>query len=107
MKPKKENIIPIWGLIYKNKGTKGFVSEFGTIQCNGSKINIIDGEIIQVKKSFFKTWKRTLKSFDNMLSNIEENLDNKNIIEKKTVNLLCFSKESAERINAINKNLNK
>ena len=90
VKPEKENIIPTWGLIYKNNRTKGFVNEYGRMQHNGSKIDIIEGEIRQVKKPFYKTWKQTLKNFDNMLANIEENLDNRDIVEKKTVNLLCF-----------------
>ena len=107
IKPKKENIIPTWGLIYKNKGTKGFVNEFGTLQHNGSRIDIIEGDIRQVKKPFYKTWKQTLRNFDNMLANIEENLDNKNIIEKNTVNFLCFPKDLADKIDGINRNMGK
>ena len=107
VKPEKENIIPTWGLIYKNKETKGFVNEFGTIKRNSSKINIVDGEIKQVKKPFYKTWKQTLRNFDNMLANIEENLDNKNIVEKRTVKFLCFPKDLADRIDAISRNIDK
>ena len=107
VKPEKENIVPAWGLIYKNNGTKGFVSEFGTVERNGSKIDIVDGEVKQVKKPFYRTWKQTLRNFDNMLANIEENLDNKDIIEKKTVSFVCFPKDLADRIDAINRNIHK
>ena len=105
VKPEKENIIQTWGMIYKNKGTKGFVNELGTIQRNRAKIDIVKGEIRQVKKPFYKTWKQTLRSFDDMLAQIEENLDNKDIIEKRTVNLLCFPKDFADKIDAISKKL--
>ena len=52
--PEKEHIMPTWGLVYKNNGTRGLVTQFGTIERNGAKIDIVDGEVRQVKKPFFQ-----------------------------------------------------
>ncbi len=49
--PEKEHIVPTWGLSYKNNGVRGFVNQFGSIERNGAKIDIVDGEIKQIKKT--------------------------------------------------------
>ena len=105
--PEKEHIMPTWGLVYKNNGTRGLVTQFGTIERNGAKIDIVDGELRQVKKPFFSTWKRTLKNISNMLEKVDENLDNDKVVKKNIVNLLCFPKDFSERISKINKNITK
>ena len=50
--PEKEHIMPTWGLVYKNNGTRGLVTQFGTIERNGAKIDIVDGEIRRLKNRF-------------------------------------------------------
>lgn len=101
--PEREHYVPTWGLVYKNNGTRGFVNQLGTIERNGAKIDIVDGEVRQVKKPFFSTWKRTLKNISNMLKKVDENLDNDKVVTKNIVNVLCFPKDFAERISKINK----
>lgn len=101
--PEKENIMPTWGLVYKNNGTRGLVTQFGTVERNGSKIDIVEGEVRQVKKPFYLTWKRTLKNIDNMLGKVEENLENEKVVKKNIVNILCFPKSFAEKIDEINR----
>lgn len=85
--PEQEHIMPTWGLVYQKNGTRGLVTQFGTIERNGTKIDIIDGKIRQVEKPFYMTWKRTLKNIDKMLGNVEKNLDNEKVVKK---NILCF-----------------
>ena len=101
--PEKENIMPTWGLVYKNKGTRGFVNELGTVESNGTKIDIREGEIKQVKKPFYMTWNRALKKVDKMMQNMEENLDNEKVVTKRIVNILCFPKEFVEKLQEYNK----
>lgn len=101
--PEKEHIVPTWGLVYKNNGTRGLVTQFGTIERNGAKIDIVDGEVRQVKKPFFSTWKRTLKNISTMLGKVDENLENEKVVTKNIVNIFCFPKDLAERISKINK----
>ena len=103
--PEQEHIMRTWGLVYQKNGTRGLVTQFGTIERNGTKIDIIDGKIRQVKKPFYMTWKRTLKNIDKMLGNVEENLDNEKVVKKNIVSFLCFPKDFAKRVDDINRKL--
>lgn len=105
--PEKEYILPTWGLVYKNNGTRGLVTQFGVIERNGAKIDIVDGEVRQVKKPFYTTWKRTLKNISKMLKKVDANLENEKVVKKNIVNQLCFPNDFSERIERINKNLAK
>ena len=101
--PEKEHVVSTWGLVYKNKCTRGFVNELGTIERNGTKIDIKEGEIKQVKKPFYVTWKYALKGINNMLGKMEENLDNEKMVTKKVVNILCFPASLVEKLSGISK----
>lgn len=96
--PTEEHIRPVWGLNYRKRGTQGFVSEFGLVERNGTEIDIVEGEVRQIKKPFWMTWKRALKKINKMMGNMEENLDNEKVVKKNTVNILCFPKDFAKRL---------
>ena len=101
--PVKPNIYPVWGLNYKQGRTKGFVNEFGTVERSGAKIDIIDGNVQTIKKPFFSTWKKTLNNINKMLEDTINNIDNKNVVTKRIVNILCFPKEFVDKLSKINK----
>ena len=50
--PKEEHIMPTWGLVYRNNGTRGLVTQFGTIERNGSKIDIVEGKCNRLRNRF-------------------------------------------------------
>ena len=102
VKSTEPNVVSTWGLVYKNKRGSGFVNQLGTIERGSSAIRIIDGKEIQLqKKPTFSTWKKTLVNINNMLQNVMENLDNKDVVTKKVVDVLCFP------VGAIEKYLNR
>ena len=106
VKPEKENIVPIWGLVYKNNGTSGFVNQIGVIERNRSSIRIVNGNELQLqKKPFYLTWKRTLKNINSMLKNTIENINNSDVVTKRVVNVFCFPKNFVERLAKIGKTL--
>ena len=98
VKPDKKSEIPVWGLNYKKQGVSGFVGEFGNIRRNCASIRISENNIQLVKKPFFSTWKRTLKKINNMLADVKSNINNKNIVNKKVVTLLCFPKDTLSKL---------
>ena len=98
VKPDKKSEIPVWGLNYKKQGVSGFVGEFGNIRRNRASIRISENNIQLVKKPFFSTWKRTLKKINNMLADVKSNINNKNIVNKKVVTLLCFPKDTLSKL---------
>lgn len=88
-----------WGLNYRNNMTKGFVGETGCIKRNNAEIKISNnGDLNLIKKPFLSTWKHTLKNINKMLEDITVNYNNKDVVNKKVVKILCFSKEASERL---------
>ena len=100
VKPEKENIVPTWGLVYKHNGTSGFVvNQIGVIERNRASIRIVNENELQLqKKPFYLTWKRTLKNINSMLKKTTENINNSEIVTKRVVNILCFPKDTVERL---------
>ena len=99
VKPEKQNIISTWGIVYREKGASGFVNQLGVIERGSSAIRITgENEILLQKKPFYITWKRALKNVNTMLQNTIANIDNKNVVSKRVVNILCFPKEALERL---------
>ena len=104
VKPEKENIVPTWGLSYRKNRTSGFVNQIGVIERGRSTICITDGGKIQLqKKPFFMTWKMVLKNMNTMLQNTIESINNKDVVTKNIVNLLCFSEDAAKRLSKLAK----
>ncbi|MCQ2743719.1 MAG: hypothetical protein MJ230_02845 [bacterium] len=99
VKPEKENIVPTWGLVYKHNGTSGFVNQIGVIERNRASIRIVNENELQLqKKPFYLTWKRTLKNINSMLKKTIENINNSEIVTKRVTNILCFPKDTVERL---------
>ena len=99
---------PTWGLNYRTNTTKGFVAETGYITRNSAQIQIDNnGNVNLIKKPFFASWKRTLKNISNMLEDITTNYNDKDIVKKRVVRILCFSKKDAERLAKIASNIRK
>ncbi len=92
------NKFPAWGISYKDKGVSGFVNQIGVVERNGAKIRINGDEVELKHKAFFSTWKRTLNNINKMLQSTIENIENQDVVKKKIVNILCFSKEAAEKL---------
>ena len=90
VKPKEENLIPVWGLSYRRNRTSGFVRQIGLIKTGCSSVSITGNEIRLAKKPFYMTWNRVLKNINTMLQNIIDNIDNKDIVTKKIVNIVRF-----------------
>ena len=104
--PEKENIVPIWGLIYKKANVSGFVNQIGVIERNHTAIRIVNEDQLQLqKKPFYLTWKRTLKNINSMLKNTIENINNKEVVTKNIVNVFCFPESFTKKLAEINKNL--
>jgi len=130
---KKDNVVYLWGL-KSNLGCKtGYISELGNISIETNKKNytgnffkdvtidiyngiakqfdaeiiIKDNKIQKRKKPLFDFWFLTLNKINNMLQYTTENLNNKNVVEKKQVGLFCASLKTAERIQKINSMLAK
>ena len=99
----RPHVYPVWELQYKRGFTTGCIHQFGEVERNSSKINIIDGEVQQVKKSSFSTWKRTLKNINTMLEDTIKNIRNKNVVTKKILNITCFPEELVERFSKMTK----
>lgn len=90
--------------MYKRNGVSGFVNQIGVIERNHSSVRIVNGNELQLqKKPFFMTCKSVLKNINTMLQSIIENIDNKDIVTKKVVNILCFPKEVAKRLSKLAK----
>ena len=105
---KQGNIVSVWGLNYKqNNKPEGFVNELGLIQRKSAKIELRDDEIKKIKKPFFSTWKKTLENINTMLEQIIVDFDNPNAVSKTYVNIVCFPKELAERLEKINRKIHK
>ena len=67
-----------------------------------SEIQILNGEIKKIKKPLFSTWDETFEKFNAMLKNTTDNINNKNLIEKSQLQVLCFTKEASKQIQEIN-----
>ena len=94
-----EHYLPTWGILYKNGNTSGFVNQIGMLERNRTSIRISqDNGIELTKKPFYITWKRALNNINQMLEGIIKNIDNKDIVTKRVVNILCFTKEEVERL---------
>lgn len=105
VKSTEPNVVSTWGLVYKNKRVSGFVNQLGTIERGSSAIRIIDGKEIQLQKKLtFSTWKKTLVDINNMLQGVMANLDNKDVVTKKVVDVLCFPKNAVEKLSKLAKN---
>ncbi len=63
------------------------------------------GEIIEHKKPFFKSWKKTLKQAGELLSKAKSNFDNASIIVKKVINISGFTNYGAKKLSDISKNI--
>ena len=71
----------------------------GLIESKNSSIRVINGEKIQLqKKALFSTWKRTLNNINKMVQNAISNFDNKNIVEKRVLNVFCFPETAIEKL---------
>lgn len=93
----KPNVVPLWSLKYENDKIRGFVSQDGTIECNGSQIQILGDTIKKIKKPFFSTWKGALQDIDKMLENLKENYET-SFVKKRVVNMVTFSKEQISQL---------
>lgn len=128
---KKNGIAYIWGLNYNMSNKTGHISELGNIRLETKKkpqtgrffkdiaidlynsiakhfdaeIQITNGKIKNIKKPLFTNWTNTLGKIDNMLKSTQENLHNADVVEKKQISMLCFSKEASQRIQEINAKL--
>ena len=98
----KENVIHTWGIVYKHNRTSGYVNQMGDIKRNRSSIRIINKDELQLqKKPFYVSWERTLKNINLMLQNTIQNINNREIVTKKVVNIFGFSKETVERLSKL------
>ena len=98
----QEHLLPTWGIVYKHNNTHGFINQIGTIQRNRSSIQIVDGKEIKLqKKPFYLTWKRTLKKMNSMLENTIQNINNREIVDKRILNIMVFPQEFIERLRKI------
>ncbi len=94
-----QNVITTWGLNYKKNDKQiGFVSELGFVQRKKAKIEIKNDEISMLKKPFFSTWNRTLKNINKMLEDIIANVNNRDVVSKKYVKILCFPKDFWDKL---------
>ena len=94
-----QNVITTWGLNYKKNDKQiGFVSELGFVQRKKAKIEIKNDEISMLKKPFFSTWNRTLKNINKMLEDIIANVNNRDVVSKKYVKILCFPKDFLDKL---------
>lgn len=93
--PQKDNqSFPLWGLNYKKGRVSGFVGQTGDVSRNSAVIKIKDDEIEMIKKPFLSTWKSTLNNINKMLEDTKANFENKKVVSKRVVSLLCFPKGS-------------
>ena len=98
----QEHLLPTWGIVYKHNNTRGFINQVGTIERNRSSIQIVDGKEIKLqKKPFYLTWKRTLKKMNSMLENTIQNINNREIVDKRILNIIVFPQEFIERLRKI------
>ena len=99
IQPKEENVIPVWGIVYKGNWTSGFVNQTGKIERNNSSIQILNGNEIQLqKKPFFSTWKRTLTNINKMLQNTIAQINNNDIVTKNVLNIHCVPKTTLNKM---------
>ena len=68
-----------------------------------TEVQINHTQVQKIKKPLFMSWSKAFDRVNDMLKNTMENIDNKNIVEKRQIGLSCFSKTAANRINEINK----
>lgn len=131
---KKTGTAYLWSLKNKvNNEKTGFVSQLGIISIETNKkektgslfkdfaikiynniaknfdseIQILDGDIKKIKKPLFSTWAETLDGFNAMLKNTTDNINNKNLIKRNQLALLCFTKETSKRLQEINTKINR
>lgn len=91
----EKNVVPLWGLTYKKNFVSGSISNAGIIERNNAVIQIVNGNEIQLKKRpLLFTWKRTLKNINRMLQNSIVNIENKDVVTKRVVDLFCFPQET-------------
>lgn len=99
-----KNVVSAWGVNYKQKNTRGFINQMGLIERNRSSIQIVNGNELKLnKKPFYMTWKRALKNINNMLQDGIANFNNKEVVHKRVVSLVCFTKEAANKLSKIAK----
>ena len=104
VKATKKNVIPTWGITYKNGCTFGFVNQSGLIERNNSAIRIVNQEEIQLqRKSFLSTWKRTLKNINKMLQKTISDFNNEKVVKKRVLNIHCFSEEMINKLSKYSK----
>lgn len=97
-----KNTYPAWGLNYHRNKINGYISETGHIRRNNAEIQIdTKGNLKLIKKPFLSTWRQTLKNISQMLEDITANYNNKEIVNKKVLNIFCFSPEEAEKLTKI------
>ena len=97
-KTSQKNVVPIWGITYTKNHTSGFVGQLGLIERGGSSIRIVNGDVVQLHKPFFSTWKGTLKKINKMLQNTIANLENKDVVTKNVLNIFCFSENAVKKL---------
>lgn len=73
-----------------------------------TKVKINDnGTLLAIKKPLFATWEKTLGKVNNIIESTTKNLDNKKVVEKNSISVLCFPKAAVENLQKINTNLAK
>ena len=87
---KDNQSFPLWGLNYKKGRVSGFVGQYGDISRNSAEIKIKNDGIEMIKKPFLSTWKGTLNNINKMLEDTKANFENKDVVLKRVVSLLCF-----------------
>lgn len=94
----KGNIVPTWGLRYKKDKVEAFISDMGIVQHNKSEIQIINGKIEKIKKPLLTTWKKVFVNIDAMLKNAIANFDDKNVVQKRIINIVTFTEEQIAKM---------
>ena len=97
----KENVVPIWGLIYRKGATNGYVDQLGMVEKGNSEIRIQGDDIKMVKKPFFITWKQALKGIDKMLKNSLKNFDNEKVVTKNVLNIHFFPENFIQKLSSV------
>lgn len=126
---KEKGTAYIWSLTNKKNNNTGFITQTGNISLDVNKksktgnmlkdfvvglynsvteyfnteVQINHTQVQKIKKPLFMSWSKAFDRVNDMLKNTMENIDNKNIVEKRQIGLSCFSKTAANRINEINK----
>lgn len=96
-KPKSGNLIKDFAIGIYNRVAKHFDAE----------IQITNGKVEKIKKPLFMSWSKTLNKINKMVKHTDKNINNKDVVEKSQIGLLCFSKKAVKRLQEINSNLAK